>query len=61
MKNKSEWQIVDFGAYEIVPTVEGFELDVRSFDSFYGPDTITLNALEVYRDLKEYFEETEYE
>lgn len=54
-----------FGGYSITPTSTkgklSFDLDVDSFDSYYGPESIDLDALEVYKNLKEYFKGTKYE
>lgn len=55
----------DYGDHSILPWVSGgklaFELDVEYIDGNYGPDSLTLDALEVYKNLKEYFKGTKYE
>ena len=38
-----------------------FDLDVFYHDYIHGPEEVTLDALQVYKDLKEFFKGTEYE
>lgn len=65
-KKEIEWPYKDCGNFQIDPLVTGkevsFDLDVDYFDSYYGEISNTsVDALEVYKALKEYFKDSEYE
>lgn len=48
--------------YAIVPYLDSFDLDVSYWNYYFDEeDTVTIDALEVYNNLKEYFKGTEHE
>ena len=57
----TEFNTKDFGDYSITPITgeTSFELDVKYCG--FLVDWVTLDALEVYNNLKEYFKGTKYE
>lgn len=51
----------DFDDYCLDHYGEYFDLDVRYIDTYYNNSVQTVNALEVYKHLKEYFKGTPHE
>jgi len=65
-KEEIEWPYKDCGNFQICPMGKGnkvsFDLDVDYIDVYYGgTNTTSVDALEVYKALKEYFKGTEYD
>jgi hypothetical protein len=61
--SKKDWVYKDFGDYSVDPLTPErghFDLYVTYIDE-YGEDYVSLDAVEVYKNLKEYFKGTEYE
>jgi hypothetical protein len=56
------FESLSFSICCVIPFRGSFDLDVAYWNEYLGEDSeITLDAVEVYRNLKAYFEGTKYE
>lgn len=57
-----EYKTIDTDNY-VIERIGGknFVLGAYYYDDYYGPSEVTLDALQVYKDLKEFFKGTKYE
>lgn len=60
-RDNEAFDFVAKDGYEICPMRNHVDLDIWYMDSNWGEECVTLDALEVYQTLKEYFKGADFE